>query len=172
MVQACAPPTYYISAMMHVHMPNIPADNVFLPLHDATFDCVLFPARSQRLVPLLSDVINTSCLIPNPPWTVNFGTWVMSATGAAMRTCILEGKYAQQSAPPLPLHPCRPKFQPPQSEGAGRGLVPLGDQETGEQAFCCPPPPPTEMGPKAGPAQPPPPACPRTPALSLQTVTW
>ena len=74
--------------------------------------------------------------------------------------------------PPPPTSPCRPKFQPPQSEGAGRGLVPLGDQETGEQAFCCPPPPPTEMGPKAGPAQPPPPACPRTPAPSLQAVTW
>ena len=57
--------------------------------------------------------------------------------------------------PSPPSGPCRPKFQPPQSEGAGRGLVPLGDQETGEQAFCCPPP--TEMGPKAGPAQPPPP---------------
>ena len=64
--------------------------------------------------------------------------------------------------PPPP--PCRPKFQPPQSEGAGRGLVPLGDQETGEQAFCCPPPPPTEMGPKAGPAQPPPPPPPSMPS--------
>ena len=65
---------------------------------------------------------------------------------------------------PPPLSPlCRPKFQPPQSEGAGRGLVPLGDQETGEQTFCCPHPPPTEMGPDRKQTQhPPPPACLRT----------
>ena len=60
--------------------------------------------------------------------------------------------------PPPPHTLCRPKFQPPQSEGAGRGLVPLGDQETGEQTFCCPHPPPNRngAGPKAGPAPPPP----------------
>ena len=69
-----------------------------------------------------------------------------------------------RNLPPPALGLCRPKFQPPQSEGAGRGLVPLGDQETGEQTFCCPhPPPPTEMGPDRKQAQhPPPPACLRT----------
>ena len=60
--------------------------------------------------------------------------------------------------PSPPSNLCRPKFQPPQSEGAGRGLVPPGDQETGEQNFCCPhPPPPTEMGPDRKQAQHPPP---------------
>ena len=66
--------------------------------------------------------------------------------------------------PPPPRGLCRPKFQPPQSEGAGRGLVPLGDQETGEQTFCCPHPPPTEMGPDRKQAQhPPPPSMPSHP---------
>ena len=46
--------------------------------------------------------------------------------------------------PPCPLS--RPKFQPPQSEGAGRGLVPLGDQETGEQTFAAPTPPQQKWG--------------------------
>ena len=70
--------------------------------------------------------------------------------------------------PPPPPRPCRPKFQPPQSEGAGRGLVPLGDQETGEQAFCCPPPPPppnrngAESRPSTAPPPPGMPSHPRT----------
>ena len=64
--------------------------------------------------------------------------------------------------PPPPSHLCRPKFQPPQSEGAGRGLVPLGDQETGEQTFCCPYPPQQKWGGTKSRPAPPPPACPRT----------
>ena len=65
--------------------------------------------------------------------------------------------------PPPPPGLCRPKFQPPQSEGAGRGLVPLGDQETGEQTFCCPHPPQQKWGrTESRPSTPPPPACPRT----------
>ena len=67
--------------------------------------------------------------------------------------------------PPQPPPLCRPKFQPPQSEGAGRGLVPLGDQETGEQTFCCPPPPPpTEMGRDQKETRPPPPPAPSMPS--------
>ena len=65
--------------------------------------------------------------------------------------------------PPPPQTLCRPKFQPPQSEGAGRGLVPLGDQETGEQTFCCPHPPQQKWGrTESRPSTPPPPACPHT----------
>ena len=65
--------------------------------------------------------------------------------------------------PPPPILGCRPKFQPPQSEGAGRGLVPLGDQETGEQTFCCPHPPQQKWGrTESRPSTPPPPACPHT----------
>ena len=66
--------------------------------------------------------------------------------------------------PPSPTPPlCRPKFQPPQSEGAGRGLVPRGDQETGEQTFCCPHPPQQKWGrTESRPSTPPPPACPHT----------
>ena len=68
------------------------------------------------------------------------------------------------AAIPPPPGPCRPKFQPPQSEGAGRGLVPLGDQETGEQAFCCPPPPPQQKwGRKQAQHSPPPPSMPSHP---------
>ena len=64
--------------------------------------------------------------------------------------------------PPPPL--CRPKFQPPQSEGAGRGLVPLGDQETGEQTFCCPHPPQQKWGrTESRPSTPPPPRMPSHP---------
>ena len=68
------------------------------------------------------------------------------------------------ATPPPPHGPCRPKFQPPQSEGAGRGLVPLGDQETGEQAFCCPPPPPPNRnGAESRPSTAPPPSMPSHP---------
>ena len=64
---------------------------------------------------------------------------------------------------PAPPSLCRPKFQPPQSEGAGRGLVPLGDQETGEQTFCCPHPPQQKWGrTESRPSTPPPP--PRMPS--------
>ena len=67
------------------------------------------------------------------------------------------------SPPPLPPL-CRPKFQPPQSEGAGRGLVPLGDQETGEQTFCCPHPPQQKWGrTESSPSTPPPPRMPSHP---------
>ena len=66
--------------------------------------------------------------------------------------------------PQPPCFVCPPKFRPPQSEAAGRGLVPLGDQEKGEQTFCCPHPPPTEMGPDRKEAQhPPPPSMPSHP---------
>ena len=72
---------------------------------------------------------------------------------------------------PPPLFLCRPKFQPPQSEGASRGLVPLGDQETGEQTFCCPYPPPNRN--RAGPkGDPPPPRPQHALAPSLQAGTW
>ena len=66
--------------------------------------------------------------------------------------------------PPPPKGLCRPKFQPPQSEGAGRGLVPLGDQETGEQTFCCPYPPQQKWGwTESRPSTPPPPSMPSHP---------
>ena len=68
------------------------------------------------------------------------------------------------SPPPPPPGLCRPKFQPPQSEGAGRGLVPLGDQETGEQTFCCPHPPQQKWGrTESRPSTPPPPRMPSHP---------
>ena len=64
----------------------------------------------------------------------------------------------QIQPPPPPTAPSRPKFQPPQSEGAGRGLVPLGDQEIGEQTFCCPYPPQQKWGrTESRPSTPPPP---------------
>ena len=78
--------------------------------------------------------------------------------------------WAHPHLPPPPLPLCRPKFQPPQSEGAGRGLVPLGDQETGEQTFCCPHPPQQKWGrTESRPSTPPPP---HALAPSLQAVTW
>ena len=71
--------------------------------------------------------------------------------------------------PPFPLS--RPKFQPPQSEGAGRGLVALGDQETGEQTFCCPYPPQQKWDrTDSRPDTPPPPK--HALAPSLQADTW
>ena len=60
--------------------------------------------------------------------------------------------------PPHSYSPSRPKFQPPQSQGAGRGLVPLGDQKIGEQTFCCPYPPQQKWGrTESRPSTPPPP---------------
>ena len=57
-----------------------------------------------------------------------------------------EGLYGY---PPPPRALCRPKFQPPQSEGAGRGLVPFsGTNNQGSIPFATPPPRPlTEAGP-------------------------
>ena len=80
----------------------------------------------------------------------------------AFVVCVgVEGR-AIRPPPPPPL--CRPKFQPPQSEGAGRGLVPRGDQETGEQTFCCPHPPQQKWGrTESRPSTPPPPRMPSHP---------
>ena len=78
--------------------------------------------------------------------------------------------------PPATPRPCRPKFQPPQSEGAGRGLVPLGDQETGEQTFCCPyPPHPQQKGGRteSRPGTPPPPSKPSPcPCPTHTSLPW
>ena len=60
---------------------------------------------------------------------------------------------------PQPRVPSRPKFQPPQSEGAGHGLVPLLLARKHGAGFC-PPPPPTgyrDPPPHTHPAPPPPP---------------
>ena len=83
---------------------------------------------------------------------------------AKSRRCVPCGRSGVQAVPPPPPAPlCRPKFQPPQSEGAGRGLVPRGDQETGEQTFCCPHPPQQKWGrTESRPSTPPPP--PRMPS--------
>ena len=70
---------------------------------------------------------------------------------------------------PIPSPLSRPQFQPPQSEGASRGLVP--HQETGVETFCCPSPPPSNRnraGLKAGPAHSPlPPSVPLHPHCRL-----
>ena len=49
-----------------------------------------------------------------------------------------------QRCPPPPHSLSQPKFKPPQSEGAGRGLAPAGDLETGGTLFAAPPPPPPQ----------------------------
>ena len=74
--------------------------------------------------------------------------------------------------PPPPPKLCRPKFQPPQSEGAGRGLVPLGDQETGEQTFCCPYPYPQQKWGQTESRPGTPPAPQHALAPTLQADTW
>ena len=68
----------------------------------------------------------------------------------------------QPPPPPCPLY--QPKFQLPQSEGAGRGLVPLGNEETGEQTFLLPLPPQQKWGQtESRPSTPPPPNMPSHP---------
>ena len=75
--------------------------------------------------------------------------------------------------PPNPLQLCRPKFQPPQREGAGRGLVPpWGPGNWGADLLLpLPPPPPTEMGRDQKQTRHPPPPQ-HALAPSLQAGTW
>ena len=66
--------------------------------------------------------------------------------------------------------PCRPKFQPPQSEGAGRGLVPFWGRGEGANFFLPPPPPLPNRHVSGRVTEPPPPSTPF--ALSLKASTW
>ena len=108
------------------------------------------------------------CFVHNSLRTKSVTTWTIVKQRGEGRLRLFDGGslfWGGGEPPPPPLCPCRPKFQPPQSEGAGRGLVPLGDQETGEQTFCCPQPPPQQKGGglNAGQATPPPPGMPSHP---------
>ena len=68
------------------------------------------------------------------------------------------GRAGSDGYPPPPTL-CRPEFQPPQSEGAGRGLVPVWGP-TNRAAYLLPSPPPNRSGTEwvTDPTQPPPPA--------------
>ena len=73
----------------------------------------------------------------------------------------------------VPIHPCPPPPPPKHSVGPNFshhkarvqavGWFPLGTRKQGSRPFAAPTPPNRNgAGPKAGPAPPPPPACPRT----------
>ena len=77
--------------------------------------------------------------------TAHIGCDYTSASGPhgfGFSGCSLPRSLAPSLASSLPP-PSRPKFKPPQSEGAGRGLVPHWGPDNREGGFCSPPPPPS-----------------------------
>ena len=81
---------------------------------------------------------------------------------------------AQGVTPPPPLSLVGPNFSHHKARVQAVGWSPLGTWKQGSRPFAAPPPPPPQQkwGRKQAQHSPPPPACPRTPAPSLQAVTW
>ena len=79
----------------------------------------------------------------NSVWYASLGQWPTERAALELLKTQGEGGDAQRPPPP-PLPPVGPNFSHHKARVQALGWLPVGDQETGEQTFCCPPPPGTE----------------------------